>query len=126
MLDTEPKLNFTEPKFPKLDGFEIATISNDELAALQSWCERFYGPMFAPFIEWFGEVLANEQRRRTTGDDPKAIILPLGNNSKATASALVGSYLLLECAPSRIVRQLATRLLRHFTIAAYGELVTRD
>lgn len=126
MLNTEdPKLNHTEASFPHLDGFEVATLSNDELAALQSWCERFYGIQFAPFCDWFGCLLANEQRRRSIGEDPKRICLPIGNNAAATASGLLGSYLLLECAPSRIVKHLALRLVRHFTIAAYGELTSK-
>lgn len=120
------QLNYTEPSFPHLDPFHLPTLSDAELRFLATWCERFYGKQFAPFCEWLLDVLVAEQNRRALGDDPQAIVLPIGNNKEATASGLLGAFLLLEIAQTKTVRALATKILRHFCIASYGELTQKD
>lgn len=121
---TDPVLNYTEPSFPSLDAFVLPALSDRELTVLVDWCERFYGEQFAPFCEWFLEVLMLERTRRGSGGHPQKIVLPIGNCPQATASGLLSSYLLCEFARTATVKHLAFKIHRHFTIAAFGELST--
>ncbi len=113
------------PTLPTMDAFVLSTISDNDLACLLAWSERFYGSQFQPFCEWFLQVLMNEHNRRTSGRDPESVDLPIGSK-EALASGLLGAFLLLEFARSQPTKNLATRILRHFTIACYGELTKKD
>jgi len=122
--DTDPQLNVVLAECPYLDPYVLPTLSDTELNALVCWTERFVGVQFQPFVMWFGEVLQAEQSRRVTGADPKRVRLPIGNCLEATASGLLGSFLLLEFSKTAALKALTRLVHRHFVVVAFSELVS--
>jgi hypothetical protein len=124
--DTDPQLNVVLAECPYMDAYVLPTLSDAELNALVTWTERFVGVQFQPFVLWFGDVLLAEQSRRVTGADPKRVRLPVGNCKEATASGLLGSFLLVEFSKTAALKALTNLVHRHFVIVAFSELVSKE